>query len=89
MSNKFLRYVPRIVRYPFQRLYDRRPIITSRCQKCSICVKSCPAKAISPPDKINFPVIDRKKCIKCLCCHEMCPYEAIDIHKTLLAKMVG
>ncbi|HOT39959.1 MAG TPA: 4Fe-4S binding protein [Candidatus Syntrophosphaera thermopropionivorans] len=33
--------------------------------------------------------MDRKKCIKCLCCHEMCPYEAIDIHKTLLAKMVG
>ncbi|HOD59794.1 MAG TPA: DUF362 domain-containing protein [Candidatus Syntrophosphaera sp.] len=89
MSNKFLRYVPRIVRYPFQRLYDRRPVITSRCQKCGICVKSCPAKAISPPDKINLPVIDRKKCIKCLCCHEMCPYEAVDIHKTLLAKMLG
>lgn len=89
MSNKVLRYIPKIVRYPFQRLYDRCPVITSRCQKCGICVTSCPAKAISPPDRLNFPVIDRSKCIKCLCCHEMCSYEAIDIHKTLLARLLG
>ena len=33
--------------------------------------------------------IVRKKCIRCYCCHEMCQYNAIELHKSLLYKLVN
>ncbi|NLW18810.1 MAG: DUF362 domain-containing protein [Candidatus Cloacimonetes bacterium] len=87
-SNRFLRRVPRSARHLMERLYYKRPVISNRCRKCEICVQSCPVQVITPADKFNFPEIDPKACIRCLCCHEMCPHDAIDIHKSLLVKMV-
>lgn len=87
-SNRFLRHVPRAARHLMERFYSKRPVISDRCQKCGICVKSCPVQAISAPGKFTFPKIDPSKCIKCMCCHEMCTYGAIDIHKTLLTRII-
>lgn len=87
-SNRFLRRVPRAARHLMERLYYKRPVISSRCLKCGICVQSCPVQVITPADKFNIPEIDPKACIRCLCCHEMCPHDAIDIHKSLLVRIV-
>ena len=44
----------------------------SRCVKCRLCIKTCPASAISE----GF-VIDNAKCLKCNSCLEICPKKAI------------
>ena len=44
----------------------------SRCVKCRLCIKICPASAISE----GF-VIDNAKCLKCNSCLEICPKKAI------------
>lgn len=82
-----LKYVPSFVRYGFKKLYYHDPVISERCLKCGVCVRSCPVKAISYKAD-GFPVIQREKCIKCMCCHELCPHHAVDIDKSLIARLV-
>jgi uncharacterized protein (DUF362 family)/Pyruvate/2-oxoacid:ferredoxin oxidoreductase delta subunit len=89
LSNNFLRLVPGFVSHFMQRFYYQRPVISERCQKCGICVESCPVQAISPASDFRYPRIDRHKCIKCMCCHEMCPHKAIDIEKSFVARVVA
>jgi uncharacterized protein (DUF362 family)/Pyruvate/2-oxoacid:ferredoxin oxidoreductase delta subunit len=61
-------------------------IIKSICTACGTCKKACPRDAIV----INkVAIIDKKKCIRCYCCHEMCQYNAIELHKSLLYKLVN
>lgn len=84
-----LKYVPRSARHAFKKLYYYYPVVSSRCRICGVCVKSCPVQAISYPNgEDRPPEVDKDKCIKCMCCHEMCPHQAIDIHKSLVARMV-
>lgn len=45
------------------------------CIGCRICVKNCPAEAISVTD--NHAVIDYSKCTSCGKCAEVCPVKAI------------
>ena len=47
-----------------------------RCQKCGLCIKNCPVKAMKSVD--GFPEIDYSRCIKCFCCDEICPHDAIE-----------
>ena len=49
----------------------------SRCKKCGICYKSCPADAITW-EKKTVARIDPQKCIKCMSCITNCPFDAID-----------
>ena len=44
----------------------------SKCVKCRLCIKNCPAATIT-----NDFVIDNAKCLKCNSCLEMCPKKAI------------
>ena len=44
----------------------------SKCVKCRLCIRTCPASAISE----GF-VIDNAKCLKCNSCLEICPKKAI------------
>ncbi|HOH97836.1 MAG TPA: DUF362 domain-containing protein [Candidatus Cloacimonadota bacterium] len=87
MSTDMLKYVPRAVRHLFQKIYFYHPLISDRCRKCGVCVKSCPVKAISWQDS-GFPMVDKDMCIKCMCCHELCPYQAVDIYKSFIARRV-
>ncbi len=48
-----------------------------KCKKCTVCIQSCPVKAISQ----DF-IIDENQCIKCYCCEEVCIYGGIEIKKT-------
>lgn len=62
-------------------------INTTVCQKCGICLKHCPPRAIS---EINGEmVIDRKKCISCFCCHELCGADAITIKQPYVGKLLA
>ncbi len=86
MGKDFLRFVPPVAKKIFRRVYDQRPVISERCKRCGLCVRSCPVKAISYRQD-GMPEIDPAQCIKCMCCHELCPHSAVDIHKTLVARL--
>jgi len=57
------------------------------CRECAVCVKGCPAEAITIEDGITR--INHKLCIKCLCCFEFCPHNSIYLKKSLLLKLLG
>jgi NADH-quinone oxidoreductase subunit F len=44
----------------------------AKCQACMICLRSCPAQAISG-GKNQIHVIDQSKCTKCGSCFDLCP----------------
>ena len=43
-----------------------------KCQACLICLRDCPAEAITGGKKLTH-VIDQEKCTKCGTCLEVCP----------------
>jgi len=47
-------------------------ILPDKCEGCGICLRACPAEAISG-DKRLIHVIDQRKCIKCGTCLNVCP----------------
>jgi len=59
-------------------IFKEKPIVCdiTKCIKCEICAKHCPAKAIK---LAPYPTIDRKKCIRCFCCMEICPKHALSL----------
>ncbi len=91
LRKDLLKYVPRFAGRAFKQLYYYYPVVSERCKKCGICVKSCPVKAISwqkQDGDTAIPLVDPDTCIKCMCCHELCPHQAIDINKSILARLV-
>jgi NADH:ubiquinone oxidoreductase subunit F (NADH-binding)/NAD-dependent dihydropyrimidine dehydrogenase PreA subunit/(2Fe-2S) ferredoxin len=46
------------------------------CTGCMICLRNCPAKAISGA-KQKPHVLDKKKCIKCNICYTLCKFDAV------------
>jgi len=78
---------PVIVREPLRDWLTTRPVLNpKKCEMCLVCVKNCPAKAISPhKDSLRF---DLKQCIRCFCCQEMCPEGAITVGTGLLARVL-
>jgi len=60
-----------------------RPLVKPRikvredlCPRCEVCIRHCPAQALTLED---FPRLDPKKCIACYCCYELCPSQAIEL----------
>ena len=65
----------------------KEKIITDgeKCNKCRICMKHCPVKAI----KLNpYPEIEEKKCIRCFCCIEVCPQHAMHLKDNMMRRAV-
>jgi NADH-quinone oxidoreductase subunit F len=54
-------------------------IIEEKCPGCGLCVKACPAGAITSMGKKNPVVMDPDKCTKCRTCYEVCKMGAIKI----------
>jgi len=68
--------IPRFAKNVLRNIFIKKPSVQKNmCKSCGICVKICPAKALSMKDK--GPVFDYSLCIRCYCCQEMCPEGAI------------
>lgn len=80
-----LKYLPPFVSKAFQKVYYHYPMVSDRCIKCGVCVRSCPVEAIAWQAD-GYPLVMRDECIKCMCCHELCPIQAIDIYKSFVAR---
>ena len=53
------------------------------CKSCGICIKSCPADAITIT---THAMINYQRCLECLCCMELCPHEAVDEKTSAIIK---
>ncbi len=62
-------------------------VIRKKCTVCGSCVAACPVKAITL-NKKKYALIDDDRCIRCYCCHEMCEEKAIQLHRSLLYKII-
>lgn len=58
-----------------------KPTAADVCNKCGLCVKSCPTGAIL---NNNPKQIDKSKCISCMKCVTICPKQARKVSKLLL-----
>jgi ferredoxin len=68
--------VPRFAKKLLKNVFTKKPKVQRNiCKGCGVCVKVCPAEALSMQDK--RPVFDYNQCIRCYCCQEMCPEGAI------------
>lgn len=54
-------------------------IIEEKCPGCGLCVKACPAEAITFVSKKKPVVLDDKKCIKCGACYDICKLKAVGV----------
>jgi len=54
----------------------RYEIDPEACKACGICLKNCPADAITGEKKVPY-VIDQEKCTLCGTCWEKCPFTAV------------
>jgi len=50
------------------------PSFNEKCNMCMLCVKICPAGALTATDRI---IVDKEICIKCGLCESRCPQKAI------------
>ncbi len=55
-------------------------ILPDKCQGCGICLRSCPAEAITGGKRMVH-VINQEKCVKCGTCLEVCPVKFAAITK--------
>ena len=51
--------------------------ITTDCQGCRACVRSCPTEAITG-ERHEVHVIHPERCIECGTCGRVCPYAAVE-----------
>lgn len=82
-SNFFLKQGMKISGGWFRSFVERNSRIEfdySKCIKCTKCIKTCPAGALTMG--ADGPVVDHSKCIFCLCCFETCIPDAINVKKS-------
>ncbi len=52
-------------------------IVSERCKRCGLCLRHCPAGAITGSRDEPY-LIHQEKCIRCGQCYEVCKFKAID-----------
>jgi len=55
-------------------LLPRKVVYRSHCNRCGLCLQSCPQSIIRLD---GYPVISNQGCIYCYHCHRICPQQAI------------
>ena len=48
----------------------------SKCTRCHLCIKHCPAVAIRKVED-DFVEVNQEMCIRCAVCTEVCPTKAL------------
>jgi uncharacterized protein (DUF362 family)/NAD-dependent dihydropyrimidine dehydrogenase PreA subunit len=91
--SKFSHFVLKNFSYPFigifRRLFWSHPaFISEKCTGCKICIRSCPAQALSLEKNDEVPQLNPKKCILCLCCIELCPENAVYMKKSFIGRFL-
>jgi uncharacterized protein (DUF362 family)/Pyruvate/2-oxoacid:ferredoxin oxidoreductase delta subunit len=64
-----------------------RPEAGPRCTACGVCVENCPVQAIAIVE--GRAQTDHTLCFRCYCCHELCPEDAVELHQSLLGRMIN
>jgi len=64
-----------------------RPQAGPKCTACGICVENCPMQAITIVQ--GRARTDLERCIRCYCCHELCPEDAVELHHSLLGRLLN
>jgi NADH-quinone oxidoreductase subunit F len=54
-------------------------IVNDKCNGCQLCVKACPAKAITFAGKRQPVVLDEKLCNRCGICRDVCNLDAVAV----------
>ncbi|MDD4985553.1 MAG: NADH-ubiquinone oxidoreductase-F iron-sulfur binding region domain-containing protein [Dehalococcoidales bacterium] len=54
-------------------------IIKEKCPGCGLCIKSCPAGAITSGGKKQPVILDQEKCIKCGACYDVSKLGAVKV----------
>jgi NADH:ubiquinone oxidoreductase subunit F (NADH-binding)/(2Fe-2S) ferredoxin len=54
-------------------------IVNDKCNGCRLCVKACPAQAISFVAKRQPVILDESKCNRCGVCRDVCKLEAVAV----------
>lgn len=71
-----LHKIPRWLVWLIQPSIWNRPRIEPHCVQCGLCVRACPAAALTA--RLGQPPrFESRRCIECCCCHEICPQKAI------------
>jgi ferredoxin len=65
-------------------------VLKDKCVACGACRDACPMHVITiKQDGKKYAHIDDSACIRCYCCHEMCPQDAIELHRSLLYRIIN
>jgi uncharacterized protein (DUF362 family)/NAD-dependent dihydropyrimidine dehydrogenase PreA subunit len=88
LRNRIISNAPKIFTDLFAKMFYYNPDFTDECQKCGLCVESCPVKAMELKPNDKHPKIKFDICIKCLCCQELCPFNAVFVKKSFLSKII-
>ena len=54
-------------------------IVNDKCNGCRLCVKACPAKAITFVGKRQPVLLDEKLCNRCGVCRDVCKLDAVAV----------
>ena len=60
---------------------EQRRIFTATCRQCEValCMKVCPAKALSRDPQTHAVVVDKHRCIGCGLCVAACPFGSVQL----------
>jgi uncharacterized protein (DUF362 family)/NAD-dependent dihydropyrimidine dehydrogenase PreA subunit len=64
-------------------------VLEATCKACGSCRDSCPVQAITIDNDNKYACIDDDKCIRCYCCNEMCPESAVELHQSVLYRLLN
>lgn len=83
-----LSHMPGAVKKILTSIGGTRPQIDRmKCRKCGVCVRDCPAHAMTMT-RGAIPGINYGQCIRCYCCQELCPENAVYVRTPFVRRII-